>query len=158
MPDFKGQTYAEIIENNDYEMFDITISDKSFSSDYEKGTVCAQSVEPKTNVVRDTKIELVISLGESEVEIAKVTGYDLTTAQLTLLKQGFLYENIIVEERYGKDFEPGEITAQEPAFGEKVSVDEKVIIYINPAESEDDEETNSETSESSPEETSSAQN
>lgn len=146
VPDFKGKTYAEIIDNKEYEMFEFSISDKNFSDDYAKGTICAQSVEPKSNVIRDTKIELTISLGSKEIKIANVKGLDETNAKLELLKQGFLYENIEVLEKYDEEMEPGVVLEQEPKFEEKVSVDDIVKIYINSYEGEEDETTNSSTS------------
>jgi len=137
VPDLKGKTYAEIIDNNDYEMFDFVISDKSFS-EYPKGTVCGQSVEPKSNVVRDTKIELVISLGAKEIKIANVKGLDEINAKLELLKQGFLYDNIEVLEKYDEDMEPGVVLEQSPKYNEKVNVDEIVKIYINSYKGEEE--------------------
>ncbi len=137
VPDLKGKTYAEIIDNKDYEMFQFTISDKKSFSEQEKGTVCEQSVPAKSNVVRDTKIELVISLGPKEVKIANVSGLDETNAKLELLKQGFLYNNIEVLAKYDEDKEPGVVLEQEPKYGEKVSIEEKVKIYLNSYEGEE---------------------
>jgi len=137
VPDFKGKYYAEIIEEDQYEMFEFVIVDKSFSSQYPKGTVCAQSIAPNNAVERDTKIELTISLGNSEVKIANVIGQSETDAKLELLKQGFLYDNIIVKEKYDADREPATIVDQEPEYGTSVSTDIKVIIYINSYEGEE---------------------
>lgn len=137
VPDLKGKYYAEIIEEDQYEMFEFVIVDKSFSSQYPKGTVCAQSVAPNNAVERDTKIELTISLGNSEVKIANVIGQSETDAKLELLKQGFLYDNIIVKEKYDADREPATIVDQEPEYGTSVSTEVKVIIYINSYEGEE---------------------
>ena len=43
-----------------------------FSDKYAKGQICAQSLAEGTQVVRDTKIEVTISLGPKEVKIANV--------------------------------------------------------------------------------------
>lgn len=131
VPNFKGKYYSEIADADDYEMFVLSISDKAFSNDYPKGTVISQSVESGNSVVRDTEITLVISLGAKEVKIANLKGLDETNAKLELLKQGFLYENIVVEEVYDIEAEPEVVLKQEPQFGDTVSPDEKVTIYIN---------------------------
>lgn len=137
VPDFKGKYFAEIIEEEQYEMFELVIVDKSFSSQYPKGTVCAQSVAPNNAVERDTKIELTVSLGNSEVKIANVIGLSETDAKLELLKQGFLYDNIIVKEKYDADRKPATIVGQEPEYSTSVSTDVKVTIYINSYEEEE---------------------
>lgn len=137
VPDLKGKYYAEIIEEEQYEMFEFVIVDKSFSSQYPKGTICAQSIAPNNAVERDTKIELTVSLGSQEVKIANVIGLSETDAKLELLKQGFLYDNIVVKEKYDADREPATIVDQEPERGTSVSTDIKVIIYINSYKGED---------------------
>ena len=137
VPDLKGKYYAEIIEEEQYEMFEFVIVDKSFSSQYPKGTVCAQSIAPNNAVERDTKIELTVSLGSQEVKIANVIGLSETDAKLELLKQGFLYDNIVVKEKYDADREPATIVDQEPERGTSVSTDIKVVIYINSYKGED---------------------
>ena len=100
-------------------------------SKYPRGQICAQSVAEGTGVVRDTKIELTISLGPKEIKIANVLGLDETNAKLELLKQGFLYDNIEVLEKYDEDHEPGVVLEQEPKYGTQVSADSAVKIYIN---------------------------
>ena len=132
VPDLKGKLYAEIIENDEYEMFEFAISSKTFSDQYPKGAVCSQSVAPGgTGVVRDTKIELTISLGPKEIKIANLKGLKEDEAKMELLKQGFIYDNIEVLEKYDEDLSPGVVIDQEPKYGEKVNTDIGVKIYIN---------------------------
>ncbi len=131
VPDLSGKYYAEIIENEDYEMFEFVIADKAYSNDTPRGTVCKQSLKKGTEVIRDTKIELTISLGPKEINIANLKGLDEQSAKLELLKQGFLYENIKVLEKYDEDSEPGTVLEQLPEYGERVSPEATVEIYIN---------------------------
>ena len=132
VPDLKGKYYAEVIESDEYEMFEFTISSKIFSDQYPKGAICSQSVTPGGGgVVRDTKIEVVISLGPKEIKIANLKGLEELEAKMELLKQGFLYDNIEVLEKYDKDLSPDVVIDQEPKYGEKVSTDVGVKIYIN---------------------------
>ena len=104
---------------------------KEYSDKYQRGQICAQSVAEGTGVVRDTKIELTISLGPKEIKIANVLGLDETNAKLELLKLGFLYDNIEVAEKYDEDHDPGVVLEQEPKYGTQVSADSAVKIYIN---------------------------
>lgn len=136
VPDFKGKTYAEIIDNEDNEKFEIVIKDKAFSDSYAKGTVCKQSVKAGSQVERDTKIEVVISLGPKNIKMANVVGLDEQSAKLELLKQGFLYENIEVLEKYDEESEPGVVLEQFPKYSQSVSADVAVQIYINTYEGE----------------------
>lgn len=138
--DFTGKYYSEIIENADNEVFNIVIKDKEFSTKYEKGKICSQSVKAGSEVARDTKIELVISLGASEIKIANLSGLDEDSAKMELLKQGFLYDNIIIKKgedgKYDEDREPGVVLEQTPKFGESVSPDSKVTVILNSYEGE----------------------
>lgn len=139
VPDFSGKYYSEIYQNEEYEMFEITVVGKAFSDKFPKGSVCNQSIAAGgVGVVRDTKIELTISLGPKEIKIANLKGNDKETAILELLKQGFLYENIEVLEKYDEDRKPGTVIEQEPKYGELVSVDVGVKIYINSYTEDDD--------------------
>ncbi len=139
VPDLKGKYYADIIEDDSLEMFEFAISSKTYSDKYPVGTVCSQSIGPEgEGVVRDTKVELVISLGPKEIKIANLKGLDETNAKLELLKQGFLYENIEVLEKYDEDSQPGVIVDQYPKYGTVVNNDSKVTVYINSYKGEED--------------------
>ena len=142
--DFTGKYYSEIIENKDNEVFEFVIKSKEFSTKYPKGTVCSQSVKKGKEVARDTKINLVISLGPQEIKIANLSGLDETSAKLELLKQGFIYDNITVSEKYDADRDPGVVLDQSPKYGESVNTDVAVTIYINSYEGENTEEDSSE--------------
>ena len=136
VPPLTGKYYAELTdttvpESELYEKFEFVIKGKEYNDKFPRGQICAQSVAEGTGVVRDTKIELTISLGPKEIKIANVLGLDETNAKLELLKQGFLYDNIDVSEKYDEDHEPGTVLEQEPKYGTQVSADSAVKIYIN---------------------------
>lgn len=131
VPNLSGKYFAEISDEDDYEMFEFIISDKEFSNEFPKGTICKQSVAAGSKAVRDTKVEVTISLGPKEISIANLKGLDETNAKLELLKQGFLYENIKILEKYDEDSEPDTVLEQSPKYGEKVSTDVVVEIYLN---------------------------
>lgn len=131
VPDFTGEYYADVIANEEYDRFEFVIVDKEFSDKVARGKICSQSVKENADVAKDTKIELVISLGPSEIELASVTGKTEAEAISILLKQGFLYENIVVEHQYNENKAAEKIIAQEPKAGNKISVDSRITVYVN---------------------------
>ena len=145
VPSFIGKWYSSIVDDKDkqYENFVITIKDKVFSDKYAKGTVVEQSVKAGTSVLKNTEIQLIISLGPKEVKIANVIGRDELQAKMDLLKQGFIYENIVVEEYSDSEALYGTVVKQEPAYGTKTNTDITVTIYVNIENNKEDEEENS---------------
>lgn len=138
VPDLRGMTYAEILEKveneeekNNFDKFQFVIIDKAFSNDYAVGTVCAQSIPDKTQVEKDTVVEITISLGKKEIEMPSVMNLTEQEAKLELLKRGFLYENIEILDEYDDKALPGVVLKQEPKVKSKVSRDQKVQIFIN---------------------------
>ncbi len=131
VPDLTGSTFAEILENEEWEMFEFVLSTKDYSDTCAKGTVCAQSLKAGTEVVRDTKIEVIISLGSKEFDIRNVKSLKEEEAILELLKQGFLYENIHIESIQDPGQDYGVVIRQEPEYGEKVTAESVVTITVN---------------------------
>ncbi len=131
VPDLTGSFYHQLMDNEKLERFEIVIKGKEYSDEYERGMICAQSVAAGTAVEDGTEIQITISLGPKEVTVANVVGLDEQSAKLELLKQGFLYDNIIVVEKYDSESEPGIVLEQDPAFGEPISTESIVHIYVN---------------------------
>lgn len=74
VPSLTGKYYAELADNEDYEKFTFVIKGKEFNDKYAKGQICAQSLAEGTQVARDTKIEVTISLGPKEDKNCKCCG------------------------------------------------------------------------------------
>lgn len=133
VPDFVGKWYADVAEDkeSEYENFTITIKDKVFSDKYSKGTICEQSVKSGSDVEKGTEIQLTISMGPQEIKVTNVIGLDEDQAKMELLKQGFIYENIHVEEFSDSEAKYGKIVKQEPEYGTTTNTDIAVTIYVN---------------------------
>lgn len=131
VPDFAGKFYYQLAEEEDYERFKFSIKGKEYSDKYERGMICAQSVAAGTAVQNETEIQVTISLGPKELTVANVVGLDEMSAKLELLKQGFLYSNIEVVEKYDSDAEPGIVLEQDPAYGDTVTAESFIKIYVN---------------------------
>ncbi len=56
---------------------------------------------------------------------------DEQEAKLEILKLGFIFENILVLEKYDEDSESGVVLEQNPKYGEKVTTEAIVEIYLN---------------------------
>lgn len=148
VPNLLGKYYYQIEDEENYERFKITISGKEFSDKYARGMVCAQSVEAGKLVENETEIQLVISLGPKEISMPDVIGMDEMSAKLDLLKAGFLYENIIVEEMYDPNSASNVVVRQTPEHKENVNAEILVTIYINSYQEEIEEPEVSEDSDS----------
>ena len=136
VPDLSGKYFSDLLdtENEEYEkfqFFQFVIKGKEYSDKFAKGTIVSQNVAAGTNVEKGTTVEVVISLGAKEIKIANVVGLDETNAKMELLKQGFLYDNIEVVQKYNPDKKPDVVLEQEPAYGSAVNTEVAVKIYIN---------------------------
>ncbi len=131
VPNLAGKYFYQLEDEEDYERFKFVIKGKEFSDKYERGMICDQSVAAGTSVQNETEIQVTISLGPKELTVANVVGLDEMSAKLELLKQGFLYENIIVEEMYDSESAPGVVLRQTPEYNETVNAEIIVTIYIN---------------------------
>lgn len=131
VPDLSGKYYYQLSDDEAYERFKFSIKGKEYSDKYARGMICAQSIEVGKEVENETEIQVTISLGPKEITVANVVGLDEMSAKMELLKQGFLYDNIEVVEKFDADKEPGMVLEQSPAYGEKITVEAVVRIYVN---------------------------
>lgn len=136
---YVGKLYSDVLELEGSDDFKFTITAYEIS-DREKGTIIKQSINAGTKVDRYTEIHLTVSLGPQTFKVAKVVGMTEEMAKIELLKQGILYKNIIIEEMYDENEPAEKVVKQEPAFGETVSMDSAVKIWVNLYTGETDEE------------------
>lgn len=136
VPDLLGEYYSAVVENPDNANFVFVIKGKEFSSQ-PRGAICSQSVVKGSSVAKDTEIQLVISLGPKEFKMPSILNRTEDEAKLELLKQGFLYQNIEVLEKYDDEYAPGQVIEQYPAAGETVNADIAIKIYINAYEGDE---------------------
>ena len=152
VPAMVGKPYIEILKaqdtagENNYEYFNISVSGKAFSNTIPRGYICTQSVEADKEVPRGTEVKLVISLGPEKIKIANVIGATEDAAKIELLKQGFLYDNIEVIEKYDSNSKPATIIQQEPEFGTVISPDASVTVYLNSYKGEEEKKSTSSSS------------
>lgn len=139
VPDVLGLTMAQVTENEANKHFKFVIEKKVYSSKYAKGTICEQSVKAGKEVAADTTIIVSVSLGTQEYELSDVTGLSEAEAKVQLLRQGILFDNIEVVEKYDSDKDKGIVLEQSPEAGGKVSDESRIRIYVNSYNGEEDE-------------------
>lgn len=136
VPDYVGEYYSSVIENEENENFVFVIKGKEYSTQ-PRGTICSQSVIKGSSVKKDTEIEVVISLGPKDFKMPSVLNMTEQEAKLELLKAGFLYANIEVLEKYDEEYAPEQIIEQYPAVGEMVNAEVGIKIYVNTYEGDE---------------------
>ena len=65
------------------------------------------------------------------VSVPNVAELTKEQAVLELMKQGFLYENIIIENGYDATKKPNSVIVTEPAAGTKVDTDSAITVTLN---------------------------
>ncbi len=131
VPSFVGKYYSQISTDDEYENLEFVITGKQYSDKVARGAIVSQSVAAESDVVKGTTVELVISLGPKEIKIANVVGQTKEEAVLELLKQGFIYENITIEEKYDSTKKSGVVLSQTPKYGASVNTEIAITVYIN---------------------------
>lgn len=133
---FLGKTYTELIEDPTIQRkYNIVIDSKKYSESYQKGKIISQS--PDAGKLADPSedgrvtVRVVISLGNYQVSMPDVTGLDKDTAVFELMKAGFDYENITVNEVYDISAKPSAVISTTPAPGERVNLDSTVTLTFN---------------------------
>ena len=76
-------------------------------------------------------IRVVISMGDYNINMPDLTGMNEQEAILVLLKAGFQYNNISINEQYDVKSKPLSITSTTPAKNEKVNLDSPIVLTIN---------------------------
>lgn len=131
VPNLLGQTEAvgkQMCEKKNLVM--VVVSQKQ-SDKYEEGEIMEQSIAAGELVTKKTEIEVVICSGAEEVKMPNVAGSTQDEATKALKDLGFKSSNIEVELEYSDEYENGEVIGTNPAEGETVTIDSKVVIIVS---------------------------
>ena len=131
VPDLKNVSLAEILNDDNYDVFKFSVSGKRYDNQVPKGAIIEQSVKANTNVHKDTEITVVVSLGPQNVTVPSVKGKTKDEAIIALLNAGFLYDNIDITDKWDDTATPLKAIETDPAVGAKANVDGKIYLYIN---------------------------
>ena len=129
--DYRGKTVAEVLEDEKNENFKFVIKGDEHSDRYSKGTIIKQSVSADSVQQKDTVIELIISSGPEKVKMPDMYGKEKDAAILELIRMGFVYENIIITNKYDPREAPGVIIEQEIKKDTQISIYDRIVLYLN---------------------------
>ncbi len=132
LPNFKGQTYAQLISDVDYKgYYEFELVSKAYVGNYKAGQVYEQSPAAGDAVPKGTKVQLFVSLGPVEVSVPNVLGLTESEAKLKLYEAGFIPGSIDVQEKYDASASPGVVIEVDPGVSTKTEVEAGITIYIN---------------------------
>ncbi len=131
VPDLIGKKYSDIAADLtlNYSHFKFVVVGRQHSSTVAKGCVCSQSVEAGAEFPRDTVISLYISAGPESITMPNLMGKTIEEAKDTLFEAGFYWDNITFRKKDSSKVDPGYVCDSSVKFGDKVSVNEPIIIY-----------------------------
>ena len=130
VPNFEGLTYAQIMSDSKYtDNFNVTIAYKAYSDTVARGEVVSQEPVAGKEVPESTEIRIVISLGPSKIDVPNVVGKSKNEALVELMRAGFPYENIKLQERVDETSEPDTVLSVTPS--DAVSPDSIIYVDIN---------------------------
>lgn len=138
VPDLRGKLFADVEDSKECEHINLVLKGKEFSSNYERGQICAQSVAPGESVEHLTVVEVTISLGPKDIKMPDLTGLTPDQAKIILLRIGILYDNIEIVDEYDSEAKPGIVLRQDPQRDKVINTEAKVKVFVNSYEGEDD--------------------
>lgn len=130
VPDFTKQdlTFEKLC--NQYPEFKFQILGKKYSSK-EAGIVVDQDYKAGSEVKRDTTIYVTLSLGPETLIMPNLYGMSEQEALLELFKRGYSYRNITFYEIEDDSVGYHHVVKSDPASGDSLSPDDKIIIYYS---------------------------
>ena len=130
IPDFSGQKYADVYQNNSYTSKYLFRIKEEFSDTQAKGVIISQ--EPKAGTVTDEKeplIILTVSKGPEKIAIPKVIGFTQNEAETELKAAGFGSVRVNHVDNNG-EYAAGCVVSVSPNPGELTSPGQTVTINV----------------------------
>ena len=131
VPDLIGQKYTDIAPDLtlNYSHFKFVVAGRQYSSTVAKGCVCAQSIEAGAEYPRGTAISVYISAGSETITMPNLAGKTLEEAKEILFEAGFYFDNLTFRKKDSSKVDPGYVCDSSINYGEKISVNDPIIIY-----------------------------
>ena len=132
VPDFLGQKIEDVLGNEMYSDFNLEEGDSVYSSKYDEGEICEQSVRKGQKVTKGTTIKLTVSKGTQTADMPDLRGY--TTQQVAdtmsdLISQLSISLSYSYEE--SEDVEEGKVISTDPAAGATLNAGDSVNIVVS---------------------------
>ena len=132
VPDFLGQKIENVLGNEMYSDFNLEEGDSVYSSKYDEGEICEQSVRKGQKVTKGTTIKLTVSKGTQTAEMPDLRGY--TTQQVADAMSDLISQlSISLSYRYeeSEDVEEGKVISTDPAAGANLNAGDSVNIVVS---------------------------
>ena len=133
VPDLQGKIYAEL-NLDDYRNFEIRVSDRQYSTEYPAGQIISQEPVAGIEVVKGTKIFVVVSRGEEPKTMVMdqdLVGTELENAKKWLIGQGVPEHLILEKQEYSTTVDAGRVTRTDPAYGQEIGKGQTVTIWTS---------------------------
>ncbi len=127
-PDLMGKMYNEIITDEQYKEYSITIDSSEYSSEYAAGTIMHQTPEAGKTLKGKKEIVVKVSLGSKSQVLEDYSNYNITTVTGNLDALGIKYKTIEV---FSDEIAAGFVVGTIPSAGEKLASGTEVVIYVS---------------------------
>ncbi|GAA3300459.1 Stk1 family PASTA domain-containing Ser/Thr kinase [Streptomyces cinereospinus] len=131
VPNFVGLTAEDAQRQAENSDLVLEVENKP-CEDQKKGNVCSQDPQPKTEVDKNTPVNIVVSTGAPKVAVPSVIG--LTAEEATAKLEGEDYEFKIETETRVSSEEPDTVLEQNPASGREVEKGSTITLVVAKAE------------------------
>lgn len=126
-PDFTGMTYEEILANDEYDIYDITLEWEN-NAEYPIGKIFKQKPEAGAGLKGDREITVYASSGEKTIKIPDVYGYSETRAKNELEAIGL---KVVIEPVTDEEYDSNTVIKTVPARSTTALVGDTVTIYVS---------------------------
>ena len=129
MPNLNGYTFEDAENLLKLKSSNFTVlQDGEEFSDKPKGTIIDQYPLPDADVLMNATIRLTISAGLEPLKMENIAKMSQESATQYLIAKGF---EVVPAYETSNEFELGQVTRTEPAFGETVYVGDVIKIYVS---------------------------
>ncbi|MEV5957098.1 Stk1 family PASTA domain-containing Ser/Thr kinase [Streptomyces sp. NPDC051987] len=130
-PNFVGQTKATATQMADNIGLKLAFT-QSTCADQPKGSICKQDPAYKTDVKKDSTVNLVVSTGAPKVVVPSVVGQNIDDAKTTL--EGDKYNFVVKTKQQVSGEDPGTVLEQNPALGAEVQKGSTITLTVAKAQ------------------------
>lgn len=132
VPNFLGQKIESVLGNEMYSDFNLEEGDSVYSSQYDEGEICEQSVQKGQKVTKGTTIKLSVSKGAQTASMPNLRGY--TTQQVADTMSDLISQlsiSLAYSYEESEDVDEGKVISTDPAAGATLSAGDSVTITVS---------------------------
>ena len=132
VPNFLGQKIESVLGNEMYSDFNLEEGDSVYSSQYDEGEICEQSVQKGQKVTKGTTIKLSVSKGAQTASMPDLRGY--TTQQVADTMSDLISQlsiSLAYSYEESEDVDEGKVISTDPATGATLSAGDSVTITVS---------------------------